>query len=110
MDNVPSLEEMQQQQAQAQAQEEMRLSILDQILETDAKDRLVRLAIVKKDKARQIEDGLINAAKSGQLKQKVTEQQLIQMLETTTKQENKKITFSRKNRFDDDDDDDSDVM
>ena len=44
---------------------------LDQILEPDAKNRIARLALVKKEKARSIEDSLINAARNGKLKSKV---------------------------------------
>lgn len=53
--------------------EEQRRSILDQILEPAAKDRLTRLALVKKDKARTMEDHLIRAATTGQLRSKVTQ-------------------------------------
>ena len=51
--------------------EERRVMILDQILEPEAKQRLSRLSIVKKEKARAVEDSLIKAATSGQLKGKV---------------------------------------
>jgi programmed cell death protein 5 len=51
---------------------EQRASILDQILEPAAKDRLQRLGLVKKEKARRIEDTLISAATSGQLKTRVS--------------------------------------
>jgi programmed cell death protein 5 len=51
--------------------EEQRASILDQILEPGAKDRIKRLALVKPDKARAVEDSLVVAATSGKLKSKV---------------------------------------
>jgi hypothetical protein len=51
--------------------EEQRQSILSQILEPAAKDRLKRLSLVKPDKARSVEDVLVRAATSGQLKSKV---------------------------------------
>jgi programmed cell death protein 5 len=51
--------------------EAQRASVLDQILETQAKDRIMRLALVKPEKARKIEDTLIAAATSGQLRSKV---------------------------------------
>lgn len=53
--------------------EEQRRSILDQILEPAAKDRLIRLALVKPEKARGMEDHLIRAATSGQLRSKVSQ-------------------------------------
>ena len=42
----------------------------EQILETGAKDRLARLALVKKEKARAVEDALISAATNGKLQGK----------------------------------------
>lgn len=56
---------------QQQAEEERRISILDQVLEPAAKDRIGRLSSVKKEKTRQIEDSIIQAALGGQLKAKV---------------------------------------
>ena len=43
----------------------------EQILDAGAKDRLSRLALVKKEKARSVEDSLIKAAMSGKLPGKV---------------------------------------
>ena len=43
----------------------------EQILEPAAKDRISRLALVKKEKARSVEDSLIMAAKNGKLQGKV---------------------------------------
>lgn len=50
---------------------EQRALMMDQILEPEAKIRLSRLAIVKQSHARKVEDSLIQAAKSGQLRSKV---------------------------------------
>lgn len=116
---VPSMEEMQLQQQQKVENEERRISILEQILEAPAKERLSRLAIVKKDKVRSVEDNLIKAATSGQLRNKVTEEQLIAILEGTKNADGtavkltKGITVQRRNYAgldDDDDDDDSDLL
>jgi programmed cell death protein 5 len=52
--------------------DEQRLSILDQILEPAAKDRLLRLSMVKKEKASRVEASLIQAATSGKLRGKVS--------------------------------------
>jgi programmed cell death protein 5 len=115
---MPSVEEMQMRQQQQQENESRRLSILDQILEPAAKSRLSRLAMVKKEHARSVEDSLINAATNGQLKSKISEEQLIAMLEqisgsaATGTAQNRGITIQRrKTGFDDDeeDDDDSDL-
>jgi programmed cell death protein 5 len=115
---MPSVEEMQMRQQQQQENEARRLSILDQILEPAAKSRLSRLAMVKKEHARSVEDSLINAATNGQLKSKISEEQLIAMLEQISgsaasgTSQNRGITIQRrKTGFDDDeeDDDDSDL-
>lgn len=45
---------------------------LDQILEPAAKDRLKRIALVKKEMARSVEDSFIMAAKNGRLPGKVS--------------------------------------
>ena len=114
---MPSVEEMQMRQQQQQENEARRLSILDQILEPAAKSRLSRLAMVKKEHARSVEDSLINAATNGQLKSKISEEQLIAMLEQISGSaasgtaQNRGITIQRrKTGFDDEeDDDDSDL-
>jgi programmed cell death protein 5 len=119
---MPSVEEMQMQQAQMAQMEEQRKSILDQILEPAAADRLRRLALVRKDTARAVEDSLIKAATTGKLAQMVSEAELIKMLDKlcggtgggTGEGEGgggpkKKITIQRrKYGIDDDDDDDND--
>ena len=112
---VPGVEEMQAQ-AQAQAQmEEQRANILEQILEPAAKDRMNRLKLVKKDKARAVEDSLIKAATSGQLRSKISEEQLIGMLDGVSgaggeegAPAKKAVTVQRRNYGMDSDDDDND--
>ena len=95
--------------------------MVDQILEQGAKDRLARLSLVKKEKARAVEDALISAATNGKLQGKVTEVQLIQMLEQFSGSDsssgssqggkNRVVIQRKKNNFDDDDDDDdSDLL
>jgi programmed cell death protein 5 len=117
--NIPSAEEMQMMEAQKAAQEERRIMILDQILEPAAKARMSTLALVKKEKARAVEDSLINAASSGRLKSKVTEEQLIAMLQQFSGGDDNEgaggkkkgiVVQRRKTGFEDDDDDsDSDL-
>jgi len=45
-----------------------------------------RIAMVKESKARAVEDLLLNMARSGQLREKVGEKQLIELLETISSQ------------------------
>ncbi|PSK51709.1 hypothetical protein B9Z65_2976 [Elsinoe australis] len=95
-----------QQEQQRQREEEARQSILNQILEPDALDRLGRIRLVKASRAEDVENRLIMLARSGQLRQKVTETQLKDMLGALSEQAEKKETFSvqrRKGGWDDDD-------
>ena len=74
MASIPSMQDIQAQQArqeQEQAQKEQIALILDQIMEPNARERLERLALVKKEKVKAVEASLVNAAKTGQLKSKV---------------------------------------
>ena len=104
-----SQEEMQQRQAQMAEHEEQRLHILGQIMDSAAADRMKRLNLTRKDKARQIEDSLIKAATSGQLKGKITDEQLVQMLDGAAgADQGQKISMQRRNYGMDSDSDDND--
>ncbi|KAJ5124730.1 DNA-binding TFAR19-related protein [Penicillium bovifimosum] len=98
-------------QAQQKRQaEEQRASILMQILDPAAADRLGRIRMVKESRAIDIENRLIMLAQSGQLRQKVTEEQLKDLLGAIAEnqrkeEEEQKIVISRrKGGWDDDDD------
>ncbi|KAL3466772.1 dsDNA-binding protein PDCD5 [Aspergillus heterothallicus] len=93
-----------------QAEAERRGTILSQILEPEAADRLGRIRLVKESRATDIENRLIMLAQTGQLRQKVTEEQLKQLLNAVAENQRKdeeehKIVISRrKGGWDDDDD------
>ena len=85
---------------------EARASILSQILEPDAADRLGRIRLVKQSRAEDVENRLIMLARSGQLKQKISEAQLKDILGAMSEQQEKKETVKvsrRKGGWDDDD-------
>ncbi|OBT56309.1 hypothetical protein VE04_02062 [Pseudogymnoascus sp. 24MN13] len=84
-----------------------RQSILNQILEPAAAERLGRIRLVKASRADDVENRLITLARSGQLRQKVTEEQLKDLLNAVaeTKEEEKIVISRRKGGWDDDDDD-----
>lgn len=87
---------------------EARQAILSQILLPEAADRLGRIRMVKESRATDIENRLIMLARSGQLRQKVTEDQLKDILGAVSEQEEKqqeKIVVQRRGGWDDDDDD-----
>lgn len=85
--------------------------ILKQIFTTEASERLSNVALVKPEKARQVENYVINAAQTGSLTGKVTEDQLKDLLSQVTAQSQKqtKVTISRRRQaFDSDDSEDDD--
>ncbi|RYP03999.1 hypothetical protein DL765_010340 [Monosporascus sp. GIB2] len=94
---------------QRQQEAEARKSILDQILHPEAADRLGRIRLVKEQRATDVENRLIMLARTGQLRQKVTEDQLKELLsavsESSRQAEQEKIVVSRRKGWDDDDDD-----
>ncbi|CAO0792983.1 unnamed protein product [Mucor circinelloides] len=88
--------------------EEMRRNMLYQILDNSARERLGRIQMVKADKARAVEDLLIRMAQSNQLRSKVTEKQLIDLLGQINQQDSSstqtRIVYNRR-QYDDSDDD-----
>lgn len=84
--------------------------MLKQVLTPEASERLANVALVKQDKARQVENYLVNAAQTGKLGGKVTEDQLKDLLTQVTEQSRPKVVITRRRNtaFDDDDDDDDD--
>lgn len=83
--------------------------MLGQILEPEAADRLNRIRLVKESRATDVENRLIAMARSGQLRQKVTEDQLKEILNAVSEAEQEadkssKIVINRRKAWDDDDD------
>ncbi|ODQ50514.1 DNA-binding TFAR19-related protein [Saitoella complicata NRRL Y-17804] len=92
-----------------QAEEDARGTILAQILAPAARERLRRIELVRADRARGVENMLIQMARTGQIRQKVSEEELIGLLEEISGQESKrnqtKIVMQRRRDLDEDDDD-----
>ncbi|KAH6665864.1 PDCD5-related protein [Plectosphaerella plurivora] len=89
-----------------QQEKEAREHILGQILHPEAADRLGRIRLVKEERATEVENRLIMLAQSGQLRSKVTETQLKELLNAVADtKEAEKIVVSRRKGWDDDDDD-----
>ncbi|KAI0099812.1 double-stranded DNA-binding domain-containing protein [Nemania sp. FL0031] len=92
--------------AQKQQEAEARQSILNQILHPEAADRLGRIRLVKESRATDIENRLITLARTGQLRQKVTEAQLKDLLAAVAEnKEEERIVVDRRKGWDDEDDD-----
>jgi programmed cell death protein 5 len=104
------------QKQQQEAYEEQRTSILSSIMDSTARERLARVALVKPEVARSVEDHVIKLAKSGKLKEIVTENVVMKLLEDIGKLDGeakgatKRIIIQRKKRMEDDFDDDDDDM
>ena len=92
--------------------EEQLGQMMDQILTPEAKDRLKRVELVRKEKAMEIKMKLVQDAQSGALKERVTETKLCELLEEGSKNQPKVDMQRRKYKGidSDDDDDDSDMM
>lgn len=90
--------------------EQARQSMLSQILTAEARDRLHRISLVKPDRARHLEDSLIQAVRSGQLRGgsgpagKISEGDLIGMLGEQEEKRKTKIVFQRRRDYDSDED------
>ncbi|KAF5736302.1 hypothetical protein HS088_TW14G00442 [Tripterygium wilfordii] len=86
--------------------EERRQMMLSQILSTKARERIARIALVKPEKARGVEDVILRAAQMGQIVEKVSEERLISLLEQINSQTTKqtKVTIQRRRSVLEDDD------
>ncbi len=93
-------------------QEEQRAAMLAALLLPAARERLARIELVKPEKARAIQEMLIGAARQGAIREKVSEDRLIELLEQVNERSEKrttKVTIQRRRMaFDDSDDEDSD--
>ncbi|KAL1612107.1 hypothetical protein SLS60_000330 [Paraconiothyrium brasiliense] len=101
------------QDAQRQREADQRTSILTQILTPDAADRLGRIRLVKESRAADVENRLITLARTGQLRAKVTEEQLKELLGAVAEQQEKeesKIVVNRRGGGGWDDDDLDDLL
>ena len=93
------------------AQEEQRTHMLQACITNGARERLARIALVKPEKARAVEDSVLKMAQRGQIAEPVSEDRLVAMLEGSGGGSEgrggggrgPKITFQRRNMLDDDD-------
>ncbi|CAI9737742.1 cell death 5 [Octopus vulgaris] len=91
-----------------QQQEELRNSILSQVLDQSARARLNTIAVAKPEKAKMVESMLCQMATSGQIAGKLSENHLISLLEQVSEQTQRKTTVKfdrRRVQMDDSDDD-----
>jgi len=85
--------------------EQMRRDLMTTVLDTAARERLTRISLVSPERATQIENLLLKMAQSGQLRGKVTEEQLIGLLDQMESQgptKKSSIVYQRRKGLDDD--------
>jgi programmed cell death protein 5 len=101
VDNKQAMEE------KMQRMEEMKHTILTQVLDQSARARLNTLCLGKPEKGKMVEEMLLNMAQNQQLPGKLGEKQLISLLESLNQQTQRKITvkFDRRRAALDSDDD-----
>ncbi|KAG2075874.1 DNA-binding TFAR19-related protein [Suillus decipiens] len=90
------------------AEDEMRRDMMATILDSAARERLSRIALVSPERSRQVETIIMRMAQSGQLRGRVSEQQLIDLLDQMEDARSKTtakttIVYQRRRDFDDDD-------
>ncbi|KAF9821593.1 hypothetical protein IEO21_00439 [Rhodonia placenta] len=92
------------------AEEQMRRDLLATVLDSAARERLSRIALVSPQRSQQIEAILLRMAQTGQLRGRVSENQLIDLLEQAEDAQSKgapkkgTIVFQRRKGGIDDDD------
>ncbi|ODQ83115.1 hypothetical protein BABINDRAFT_173923 [Babjeviella inositovora NRRL Y-12698] len=95
---------------QEQQRSDAHSAMLSQILEPEARDRLSRVRIVRPDRAQAVEDYIVRMAQSGQLRKKVGEEEIVEILDGVSrdqqKQQETKIIFDRRRLAEDSEDDD----
>ncbi|XP_076247342.1 programmed cell death 5 [Calliopsis andreniformis] len=91
-----------------QQMEEMRNSILSQVLDQSARARLNTLCLGKPEKGKMVESMILSMAQRGQLPGKLGEKELIDLLESVNKQTQRKtvVKFDRRRAALDSDEDD----
>ncbi|XP_035908438.1 programmed cell death protein 5 [Anopheles stephensi] len=98
-------------QEQRQAQEEMKNSMLSQLLDQDARARLNTLKLSKPEKAQMVEGMIIRMAQMRQIGDKLDDASLVKLLESLNQQmprSNSTVKFDRRRAALDSDDDDDD--
>lgn len=88
----------------ATPQDEQKISVLSQVLEPSARERLSRVRIVRPDRADQVEQYLVKMVQMGSINRKLGEQDIVDILDSLSRDEKKlsKIVFDRRGEDDDD--------
>lgn len=89
-------------------QNDMKINMLNQALDTNARERLSRVRIVRPDRAEAVENYIVKLISMGSLGKKLNEQDIVEILNSLARDEKKKtdskIIFNRRQISDDEDD------
>ena len=88
---MQNMSENAQQQQQAAQMEEVLKTLMSQVLDQKARERLSNLKLVKPEIATQLEMYLAQLFQSGQLREKITDEQLVMILRKLTEKRETKI-------------------
>eukprot|EP00750_Incisomonas_marina_P031438 INCI8150.1.p3 GENE.INCI8150.1~~INCI8150.1.p3 ORF type:complete len:130 (-),score=40.15 INCI8150.1:17-406(-) len=107
-----AMEEQMKKKQQEQAMEEQKKAMLLGILDEGARARLARIAAVKPDKAKMVENYVLMLAQKGQLSGTVSEAKIIEILDqlASSQKQTKVIVQRRTIDSEDEDDNDDDLM
>lgn len=93
-------------------QDEIKSSMLSQLLEVEARERLSRVRIVRPERANSVEQYIMKLYSMGQITKKLTEQDIVQILDGISRDEvsnsKSQIIFDRRHKINAGDDDDID--
>eukprot|EP00158_Paraphelidium_tribonemae_P008823 Partr_v1_DN28698_c0_g1_i1_m50161 putative Programmed cell death len=92
--------------AQQESESERKSQMLHSILEPDARERLSRISIVKPEKAAAVQDLIIRLASGGRLGKRISEKDLIDLLNQTNQQSQAPQVIIQRRKYSDDEDDD----
>ncbi|KAF9068735.1 PDCD5-related protein [Rhodocollybia butyracea] len=107
-DNAQGGQKAEDEAAKRAQEEQMRREMIATVLDNGARERLSRISLVSPERSRQIEMILVRMAQGGQLKGRVSENQLIELLDQMensqgqTSSKKSTIVFQRRKDFDDD--------
>lgn len=91
-------------------QDEVKSSMLSQLLEVEARERLSRVRIVRPERADSVEQYIMKLYQMGQITRKLSEKDIVEILDGISRDQQvnnakSEIVFDRRQNVDDDDDD-----
>lgn len=96
------------QKGQDSPQNDQKFTLLSQVLEPSARERLSRVRMVRPERADQVEQYVVKMIQMGSIQRKLAEKDIVDLLDSLSRDEKKqsKIVFDRRLAPADDEDDD----